>query len=57
MGMACSQNVFKIITVKPTGERPLGRLRRRWEDNIRMGLDEISINADNWVDSTQDGDY
>ena len=57
MGMACSQNVFKIITVKPTGERPLGRLRRRWEDNIRMGLDEISINPDNWVDSTQDGDY
>ena len=28
---------------KPTGKRPLGRLRRRWEDNIRMDLKEIGI--------------
>ena len=28
-----------------------------WEDNIRMDLDEIGINAANWVDSTQDRDY
>ena len=33
---------FKIITGKPTGKRPLGRPRRRWEDNIRMDLEEIS---------------
>ena len=38
--------------VKPTGKRPLGRCR--WEDNIRMDLKEISINARNWVDSAQD---
>ena len=36
---------------------PLERLRRRWEDNIRMNLEEIGINAGNWVDSTQDRDY
>ena len=35
---------------KPTGKRPLGRPRRRWEDNIRMDLGEIGINAGNWVD-------
>jgi hypothetical protein len=29
------RRAFKILTVKPTGKRPLGRLRRRWEDNIR----------------------
>ena len=29
---------FKILTDKPTGKRPLGRLRSRWEDNIRMDL-------------------
>ena len=29
---------FNILTGKPTGKRPLGRRRRRWEDNIRMGL-------------------
>ena len=32
---------FKILTDKPTGKRPLGRPRRRWEDNIRMDLEEI----------------
>jgi hypothetical protein len=31
--------------------------RHRWEDNIRMGLEEIGINAGNWVDSAQDRDY
>ena len=44
---------FKILTGKPTGKRPLGRPRRRWEDNIRMDLEEIGINAGNWVDSDQ----
>ena len=35
----------------------MGRPRRRWEDNIRMGLEAIGINAENWVDSAQDKDY
>ena len=39
-----------MLTGKPTGKRPLGRPRRRWEDNIRMDLEEIGINAGNWVD-------
>ena len=34
---------------KPTGKKPLGRPRRRWEENIRMGLEEIAVNAGNWV--------
>ena len=42
------------LTGKHTGERPLGRPRRRWEDNIRMNLEKISINVGNWVDSDQD---
>ena len=41
----------------PVGKRPLGRSRRRWEDNIRMNLEEIGIKAGNWVDSAQDRDY
>ena len=48
---------FKILTGKPTGKRPLGRPRCRWEDNIRMDLEEIGINAGNWDDSAQDRDY
>ena len=50
-------SAFKILTGKPTGNRPLGRLRRIWEDNIRMDLEEIGINAGNWVDSAQGRDY
>ena len=45
------RRAFKILTGKPTGKRPLGRPRRRWEDNIRMHVKEIGINAGNWVDS------
>ena len=38
---------FKIVTGKhkPTGKRPLGRPRHRWEDNLRRDLEEIGINA------------
>ena len=42
---------FSFLTGKPTGKRLLGRPRRRWEDNVRMDLEEISISASNWVDS------
>ena len=62
MGRACSQNeegrsTFKILAGKLTGKRPLGSPRRRLEDNIRMDLEEIVINAGNWVDLAQDRDY
>ena len=52
-----SRSTFKILTGKPTGKRPLGRPRRRWEDYIRMDLEEMCINAGNWADSALDGDY
>ena len=45
------RNAFKI------GKRHLGRPRRRWEDDIRMNLEEIGINAGNWIDSAQDRNY
>ena len=61
MGRSFSQNggrnAFKILTGKPTGKRPLGKPRRRWEDNTRMGLKGIGINTRSWVDSAQDRDY
>ena len=52
-----SRTPFKMLTGKPTGKRPLGRPRRRWEDNIRMNFEEIGINAGNWVESAQDKGY
>ena len=48
---------FKILTGKPIGKRPLGRPRRRWENSIKTDLEEIGINAGNWVDSAQDRNY
>ena len=59
MGRACREgrSAFKILTGKLIGKRPLGRPRRRWEDNIRTDLEETGINAGNWVDSAQDRNY
>ena len=51
------RSVFEILSGTPTGKRPLGRSRSRWEDNIRMDLKEIGINTRNRVDSAQDRDY
>ena len=48
---------FKILTVKPTGKRLLGRPRSRWEDYIKIDLKETGINTRNWVDLAQDRDY
>ena len=51
------RSAFKILTSIPTGKRPLGRPRRRWEVNIKMYLKEIGINTRNWVASARDRDY
>ena len=51
----CSQNArnaYKILR-----GTPIGRPRRRWKDNIRTNLREISIITKNLVDSSQDRDY
>ena len=52
--MEDDRSVLKILTDKPTEKRPLGRPRRRWEDNTRMELIYIGINTRNWVDLAQD---
>ena len=62
MDRVCSQyggrqKCFRNLTGKPTGRRLLGRPRIRWEDNIRMGLEEIGTNAGNWVDLAQGVNY
>ena len=43
--IVCCYTAFKILTGKPTGKRPLGRPRRRWEDNIRM---DSALDRDYW---------
>ena len=51
------RSAFKILRGTPIGKRTLGRPRRRWKDYIRMDLEEIGINAGNWIVSAQDRDY
>ena len=51
------RSAFKILTGKPTGNRPLGRPRHRWEDTVRLDLKEIGISTKNWIDLAQDRDY
>jgi len=41
---------------KPKGERPLGRPRCRWEDNIKTDLQEVGCEGMNWIDVAQDRD-
>jgi hypothetical protein len=42
------------LVTRPEGKRPLGRQRRRWEDNIEMDLGEIGIDGANWIRLAQD---
>jgi hypothetical protein len=39
--MGDMRNVYNTLVGKPEGKRPLGRHRRRWEDNIRIGINEV----------------
>jgi hypothetical protein len=47
-------SVYRVLVRRPEGKRPLGRARRRWEDNIKKDLREIDINGGNWFQLAQD---
>ena len=48
--------VYRVIVGKSEGKRPLGRPRRRWEDNIRMDLQEVGCGGMDWIELAQDRD-
>jgi hypothetical protein len=48
------RGVYRILVGRPEGKRPLGRPRRRWEDNIKLDLREIGIDGANWIRLAQD---
>jgi len=54
--MGEGRGVHRVLVGKPEGKRPLGRPRRRWEDNINMDLQEVGGCCGDWMELTQDRD-
>jgi len=50
------RGVYRVLVGKPDGKRPLGRPRRRWEDNIKMDLQEVGCGGMDWVELAQERD-
>jgi transposase len=48
------RGVYRVLVGRPEGKRPLGRPRRRCEDNIKMDLRDIGIDGANWIQLAQD---
>jgi len=48
--------VYRLLVGKPEGKRQLGRPRRRWDDNIKMGLPEVGCEGMDWVELTHGRD-
>ena len=54
--MGEGRGVHRVLEGKPEGKRTLGRSRRRWEDNIKMDLQEVGGGCGDWMELTQDRD-
>jgi len=52
--MGEDRDVHRVLVEKPEGKRPLGRPRRRWEDNIKMDLQEFGGGRGDWMELAQD---
>jgi hypothetical protein len=48
------RGAYRILVGRPEGRRPLGRHRQRWEDNIKMDLQEVGWDGMDWIDMAQD---
>ena len=59
MGETCNpygSGVYRVLVGKPERKRPLGRIKRRWEDNIKMDLQEVGCGDVDWIELAQDRD-
>jgi hypothetical protein len=54
--MGEDRGVYRVLVGKPEGKRPLGRPRRRWEDNIKIDLQEVGGGRGPWMELAQDRD-
>jgi len=54
--MRKSRNAYRVLVGKSEEKRPMGRARRRWEDNSKMGLQELGYWVMYWIELAQDRD-
>jgi hypothetical protein len=54
--MGEDRGVYRVLVGKPEGKMPLGRLRRRWEDNMKRDLQEVGGGRGDWMKLAQDRD-
>jgi hypothetical protein len=54
--IARGRGVYRTLVGKPEGKRPLGRPRRRWEDNIKADLQEVGCRGMDWIELAKDRD-
>jgi len=54
--MSERRGIYRVLVGKPEGRRLLGRPRRRWEDNIKMNLQEVGCEGMDWIKLVQDRD-
>ena len=54
--MGEGRGVYRFLMGKPEGKRQLGRSRRRWVDNIKMGVQEVGCGGMDWIELAQDRD-
>jgi hypothetical protein len=54
--MGEGRGMYRVLVGKAQGKRPLGRPRRRWEDNIKADLQEVGCGGMDWIEMAQDRD-
>jgi hypothetical protein len=54
--MGKGRSLYRVLVGKPEGKRPLGRTRHRWEDNIKMYLQEVGCGGMDWIELALDRD-
>ena len=52
--MVDTRSLYRVLVAKPDGKRPLGKSRHRWEDDMKVDLQELGLGGIDWIDLAQD---
>jgi hypothetical protein len=56
VAVSLKKKEYRVLVGKPEGKRTMGRPRRRWEDNVRMDLQEVGCGREDWIGLAEDRD-